>query len=308
VLVFPSLLFIPVSAAAATAAIGQRDLTSVAVNWNSRDGQATSQALAAPLAVYMDRQDTLYVSDAGNHRVLHFLRAASAKHTANPQASTLPRGGMVTLDGQRLSDGEAESGLPLASTLANREVVINDQIVAPLAAVSPAAISMQLPNAAPAGTQRFAVRLSDTNELVAGGAISIGLYSPGLFARVLNQDGSVNSASNPAAKGSVIRLTGTGQGPVTPLVPDGEAAPEERVNTVAVPTADGNTCLNSQPSVCVAVGNVFGEIQFSGLAPNAVGIWQIEVRIPPNALSGGTVPLRAVINAIPSNIINVAIR
>ena len=308
VLLFSSLLFLPLSDGAATAVLGQRDFTGAASNWNSRDGLATAEGLGAPAALYIDRKDTLYVSDAGNNRVLHFLRAARTAHSANPQASTQPRGGMISLDGQALAEYDASAVPPLASMLANRDVVINDEIRAPLAAVSSTKISLQIPQAAPLGAQRIAVRAADTAELIAGGAISIGAYSPGLFSRVLNQDGSINSASNPAAKGSMIRLTGSGQGPVTPVVGDGEAAPEGQVHTVAVPTNDGNACLNRQPSVCVAIGGVFGDIQFSGLAPNAIGIWQIDLTVPVDAPSGGAVQLRAVINAIPSNIITVAIR
>jgi uncharacterized protein (TIGR03437 family) len=77
---------------------------------------------------------------------------------------------------------------------------------------------------------------------------------------------------------------------------------------VAVPTSDGNTCLSRQPSVCVAIGNTFGEVQFSGLAPNQVGVWQLTVRLPLNAPTGNAIPLRAVINGSPSNIVMVAIR
>jgi uncharacterized protein (TIGR03437 family) len=44
------------------------------------------------------------------------------------------------------------------------------------------------------------------------------------------------------------------------------------------------------------------------LAPGFVGLWQVNVRIPNNALTGDAVPVRAVVNASPSNLISVAIR
>jgi uncharacterized protein (TIGR03437 family) len=94
---------------------------------------------------------------------------------------------------------------------------------------------------------------------------------------------------------------------VSPPVPDGEAAPSDSIFTVAIPTTDGQTCLSRQPSVCVVIGNTFGDIQFSGLAPNQIGVWQLSVRIPATAPSG-IAPLRAVINGVPTNIVNVAIR
>src|SRR5262249_33092508 len=141
---------------------------------------------------------------------------------------------------------------------------------------SPAQINLQLPASAPAGSQKIGVRVAETGELVAGGSLLVGTSSPGFFtlsrdgkgqAAALNEDGTLNSASAPAARGSVVQLFGTGQGAVIPDVPDGEAAPVGSLSkTVAVPTSDGTSCLNSQPSVCVAIGSTFGEVLYSGLA------------------------------------------
>jgi uncharacterized protein (TIGR03437 family) len=102
---------------------------------------------------------------------------------------------------------------------------------------------------------------------------------------------------------------GTGQGLVTPLFGDGQASPADPpAVTIAVPVSDGAACLSQQPSVCVAIGNVFGEIKYSGLAAGEVGVWQLDVRIPTTAPPGPAVPLRAIIGGVPSNIITVAIR
>jgi uncharacterized protein (TIGR03437 family) len=157
------------------------------------------------------------------------------------------------------------------------------------------------------GPSRVALRAAATNELIAGAAVAIAAYAPGLFTRVLNQDGTTNSDANPAVRGSVIRITGTGQGPVSPSIADGEAAPEGTIKTVAVPTSDGNACLTRQPSICVAIGSTFGEVRFSGLAAGMIGVWQLDVRIPETAASG-PMAVRAVINAVPSNIVQVHIR
>jgi uncharacterized protein (TIGR03437 family) len=201
--------------------------------------------------------------------------------------------------------------------MVSREVVVNDEIKAPLQYVSGTQINIQIPSNTPLGSQRIAVRLADTGELVAGGRLIVASASPGLFtetqdgrgqAAALNQDGRVNSASNPAAKGSVIVLYGTGQGQVSPPSQDGIAAPASPLSsTVTVPTSDGRTCVTSQPSMCVALGNVFGDVQFSGLAPGFVGLWQINVKLPPD-LPSGNIPIRVLINGIPSNTVTVAVR
>ena len=194
---------------------------------------------------------------------------------------------------------------------------MNDEIRAPLQYLSSTQVNFQIPSSAPLGQDRIAVRLSDTGELVAGGSLAVSTSSPGLFtatqdgkgqAAAVNQDGRVNTPSNPAAKGSVIVLYGTGQGQVSPAVPDAIAASASPLSsTVTVPTSDGRACVASQPAMCVAIGSTFGEIQYSGLAPGYVGLWQINVKIPTDA-PAGNVALRVLINGVPSNVVSIAIR
>ena len=178
-------------------------------------------------------------------------------------------------------------------------------------------ISLQMPWGASIGTSRFAVRTSDTGELVAGSIFNVATSSPALFTmsgdgtgqgKILNQDGTQNSASKPAARGSVIQILGTGQGPVSPPIADGTAPSDATVSTVAVPTTDGQACLTQQSSVCVAIGSGFGDIQFSGLAPGMVGTWQIKMKVPAGIQPGNAVGLRAVINGVLSNIVTVAVK
>jgi len=209
--------------------------------------------------------------------------------------------------------------------MGNRQVVVNDQLPAPLYYLGPVPnstmlyqVNFQVPSNAPLGTERVAVRLADTGELVAGGSLLVATASPGLFtltetgagqAAVVNQDNTINGASNPAPIGSTISLYGTGQGQVSPAVQDGTPAPASPLsNTVAVPTSSGQTCLTSQPSVCVAIGNAFGTIQYSGLAPGYIGLWQINVTIPAGITTGSAVGVRVVINGTPSNQVTIAVR
>src|SRR5438874_13792619 len=168
-----------------------------------------------------------------------------------------------------------------------------------------------MPSNSPVGADRIAMRTADTGELVAGGSVLVSVASPGLFTisqngtgqgAIVNQDGTVNAASNPASKGSVISLYGTGPGQVSPAVPDGTVAPGlPGALTVAVPTSDGVACVTNQPSMCVGIGgNTFGNVQFSGLAPGYIGLWQINVVVPANAATGN-LQLRVLVNGTPSN-------
>ncbi len=300
--------------------LGQPNATSSTPNWDGANGLAAPDSIASPLGIYVDRQDTLYVGDAGNNRLLHFLKAAAAVNAATFQAGApVAQGGLATITGSALAAGTAVPPSPaLPSLLANRIVQINDQLAAPLGLVSPGQVNFQVPSTAPLGTARVAVRTADTNELVAGGSILIGPVSPGLFTAassgsgqglIFNQDGTLNGASNPAPAGSTIVLYGTGQGQVSPAVSDGLPSPGPPMPaTVAVPTTDGKTCLTVQPSLCVAIGSGFGTVQASGLAPGYVGLWQINVTIPQGIATGSSVPLRVVLDGSPSNVVTVAVK
>jgi uncharacterized protein (TIGR03437 family) len=304
----------------AAAVIGQGTTSGTNPDWDAQNGLATADSLYNPVAVFLDRQDTLYVGDAGNSRVLQFLKAAAVANAATFVASVgVAPGSIATLFGAGLASGIAQApGSSWPPSLLDRQVVVNDQLVAPLYFLNSNQANFQLPSNTPLGQQRVAVRLADTEELVAGGSLLVTATSPGIFTlgeggsgqgAVLNQDNSVNGPGNPAAIGSTIQIYGTGQGQVSPTVPDGTPAPSSPLSyTVSVPTSDAQTCFAMQPSMCVAVGSGFGVIPFSGLAPGAVGLWQINVTIPSGIATGNTVGLRVVIDGTASNLVTIAVK
>lgn len=300
--------------------IGQPDAKSTATNWDGSNGLASPDSLYAPLGLYIDRQDTLYIGDSGNNRVLHFLKLAVVVNAASFQTGApVARGSLATLTGTGLAGDTASSPADAwPTTLLNHKVVVNDDLEAPVSLMSPGQVNFQVPSAAPVGTQRVAVRTADTGELIAGGTLLVSSVSPALFTAsqngvgqglIRNQDGSMNSASNPASAGTTITLFGTGQGQVSPAVADGSAASGSPVSaTIAVPTTDGKTCVTVQPSMCVAIGSAFGTVQESGLMPGYVGLWQVKVTLPTGLTSGSAVPVRVVLNGSPSNIVTLAVR
>jgi uncharacterized protein (TIGR03437 family) len=318
VLIYPSLVFLPLSGGTATGLLGQSSSTGGTPNYNSPDGLATAEGLSSPVGVYVDRQDTLYVGDTGNNRVVQFLKAGVVVNAATFQAGVpVAQGSLATLFGSGVaSDTVTVSATTWPKTAANRQLVVNDDLQAPIYYIGPTQVNFQVPSNAPLGAVRLAVRTADTGELVAGGSFLVSSVGPGIFtanaqgtgqAAVLNQDFTINSTSNPAPAGSIVSIYATGQGQVSPAVIDGTAAGSSPLsNTIAVPTTSGTTCLNSQPSMCVALGNGFGDVKYSGLAPGYIGLWQINVLIPQGAT--GAVPIRVVINGTPSNTVTIAVR
>ena len=108
------------------------------------------------------------------------------------------------------------------------------------------------------------------------GTGTAGLELPGTGqAAALNQDGSVNSASNPAAHGSIVTLFVTGVGAMQPQPADG-----------SVPRAPSAT-----PALPIRIQSVAyspaWQIQYAGDAPGLVeGAVQLNVLIP-ESLSAG---------------------
>jgi uncharacterized protein (TIGR03437 family) len=319
VLIFSSLILLPNVGAVASSVVGQPALNNVSANWDGQNGLSSADSLSAPIGIYLDRQNTLYVGDTGNHRVLQFLKVGAVVNAATFQAGLpIAPGSIATMGGSGLATSTSQAtGTTWPTTMVDRQVILNDQLASPLFFVGLNQINFQIPSSAALGSNRIAVRLADTGELVAGGTIVIAPTAPGLFtagqsgsglAAALNQDYSINSPSNPALAGSVIQLYGTGQGLVSPAVSDGTAAPSAPLSsTVAVPTTDIGTCQNTQPSICVAIGNNLGTIGYSGLAPGYIGLWQINVTIPKGTPSGNT-NLRVVINGAPSNLVTIAVK
>lgn len=315
ILEFQGGLFLPTVGASAVRVLGQPNFNGRNPNPNATDGRATAEGLSQPLNLATDRNGMLYVADAGNNRIVEFVKPAVAVSAATflPGVS-VAAGALTSVFGVDLStETAAADAIPLPTELGGSFVEVGvDEVRAPLIFVSPGQFNLQIPPATAVGIQQLRVRLAETDELIGGGFLGVAGVRPGLFtltqngvgfAVAVNQDGSFNSPENPAPRGSVITLYGTGQGPTNPVVPAGEAAPGGGLaNTIAVPKQTAAECL--QPNaMCVVMANKIAETQFSGLAPGFVGLWQLNVKVPEGEdfLGGPLVEIRAVVNQVTTN-------
>ncbi len=113
---------------------------------------------------------------------------------------------------------------------------------------------------------------------------------------ILNQDSSVNTAANPAARGSIISLFGTGEGLVSPQLLSGGLSISTPYSTTVAP-------------VTATIGGQPAEVTYAGSAPLApVGVFQINVKIPA-AVSPGAAPDIVSVGGIPTTkSVTVAVR
>lgn len=120
--------------------------------------------------------------------------------------------------------------------------------------------------------------------------------APGLFTAnssgqgqisALNQNFSVNSASNPVARGDFIFLYGTGAGRTTPATVEGVV-----VGTSALPVADAEVKVN--------IGGQNAVVQYSGETPgNLAGLLQINAIVPANISPDANVPVVVTVGGQP---------
>jgi uncharacterized protein (TIGR03437 family) len=114
---------------------------------------------------------------------------------------------------------------------------------------------------------------------------------------VLNQDNTVNFGTNPARRGSVIQIFATGAGETTPALAAGEAAP-----------ASGNPLVLTKVQPTVTIGGKNAKVQFSGMAPGFVGLWQINAEVPTDVTPGMAVPLVITAAGAQSNTVTIAVQ
>jgi len=160
--------------------------------------------------------------------------------------------------------GESAETWPLPLTLADVEVSVNG-VTAPLLFVSPLQINFQVPWNLPVGDATVDVSLDGVRALPLSAPLLHA--SPGIFAAAHAADFSLVSAAKPAIPGEMLSLFGTGLGPVSPEVRDGESASLDVLSrTLETVTAT----LSGTPV----------EVTFSGLAPGLAGVYQVNLRLP----------------------------
>lgn len=263
---------------------------------------------STPSAVTLDSYGNPVVAEAIN-RVTFYYPSVSASNAASYFTGWLapgmiaslfpPQASSVQFGTQTGSFNTLPNPLPLPTTLADLQVLVNGT-AAPLFYVSPTQVNFQVPSGTPApGTADIQVVSQSTGQIYADSTVQMNLTAPAFFTQnaqgtgqiaALNQDNTVNSVTNPAARGSVVQFFGTGQGMIAGAPADGAAA------AGALPS--------SMPIQVIINGPSFvdpSNIQYFGLAPGFVGVWQLNVVIPQNVPPSSSIPVVITVNDNNSN-------
>jgi uncharacterized protein (TIGR03437 family) len=129
--------------------------------------------------------------------------------------------------------------------------------------------------------------------------IAISAVKPGIFTygsrgygqgSILNQDYSVNSAANPAQRGTYVSIYATGEGVTTPPGMDG------RVSNVA-----GTPVPKVVASCSATIGGQTAGVNYCGEAPDlTTGVVQVNAQVPLSIAPGTAVPVTITIGGVPS--------
>ena len=262
----------------------------------------------AGLVVAGSTQSTNFPSTLGTAPALAYSQGAAigfvAKVAAGTSASTISAGGivnaatssaapvapgsLVSIYGTGLAGTTASApSTPLPTSLNGVSVTVNGAAV-PLVYVSPGQINFQLPFDAATGTASATVNSgcgpSSPVTFPVTSAAPYLLLSNG-DAIVQNQDGTFNSASNAAPKGTIVTVYVIGIGPLDKDVATGASTPAD--------------LFAARLPYKALIGGFDTSVKFLGMTPGFVGLAQANLEIP--NLSPGKYPVVITVNGIDSN-------
>lgn len=258
----------------------------------------------------------LTVSPAGQPMTLPGGIVNAATFAAEP----VSQGDIVSIFGTQFAPAgtsATNASTPLATTLGGTQVLVNG-VPAPLFYVSPGQINFQTPYSLPAG-QLATVQVVSNGTAGNTRSLNVNPVSPRLlvfysfisggYGVIVNgADGSLTLpsgtnvpgfATHPAKPGDTIVLYGVGFGQTTPSVTEGQAAPSSPAATLSNVTSTIGGGFNGRPTN--------GMIAFAGLTPTAVGLYQTNVVVPPDAPLGSYIPLTLLVNGVQTNVAYLAI-
>jgi uncharacterized protein (TIGR03437 family) len=205
-------------------------------------------------------------------------------------ARAVSPGEIISIFGENLGpdggeDPGANSLTGRPTTMASDVAVTVGGIAAPLFFISSKQINAQLPFEV-AGRPNAAVVVRHKQSASTPVSVAIADSNPGLFtyptgaAIVVNQPAqTLNSPANPAPRGTVVTLYGTGTGLVDPPLETGQLA-------------GGQGALSGTArGVNATIGGEAAAVAFSGMAPGFTGLWQLNVWIPVQTTPGPAVPI-----------------
>jgi uncharacterized protein (TIGR03437 family) len=205
----------------------------------------------------------------------------------------------ITIFGENFARGEAlADAAPLPLELQDVRVFLGGRPI-PMAYAAEGQINAQIPCDIQANSEQSiwivsgATRSLPVNIVVASAQPSIlpadrrGSGPADAFRIQTDGQHVTVDAANPAGEGDLIGIYCTGLGPVAPAVPAGARSPGEPLPTVLLP-------------VSATIGGKPAKVEWAGLMPGGIGVYQVNVRVPPGVEKDDAAPLAIVVDGYSS--------
>jgi uncharacterized protein (TIGR03437 family) len=192
--------------------------------------------------------------------------------------------------------------LPLPDTLSELSLQFNATEPAPLMFASGGQVNFQVPWEL-AGQQQATLAATLYTQTSAAQTVNLANFAPAIF--TTNAQGSGQGAildtsyrlvdsTNPVAAGSFVLIYCTGLGAVSNQPATGAPALSDTLSWSATPM--------------VTIGGLAANVQFSGLAPGYVGLYQVNAQVPTGSAAGSAVPVALSIGGVTSNTVTIAVQ
>ena len=309
------------ASASATAVAADAGLIEV-VNATSQQTTTAANALEGPLTAVTGTQRaningrtmaidpsgaTVYVLTASGLQIIPFdttgtqyIPQAPANGVVNT-ANYLPSvasGGLVSIFGLRLASAASAGSAPLPTVLGGTCVTLNNTPL-PLLASFPNQINAQLPPTLAAGRYPLVVRSIANHEASSSATVAVSKYAPAVFVdadgpAIFHQDGTRLDRYHPGQRDEPLTIYATGLGPTTGgKVTAGVPAPLSPLAvTGPVQVFFGDPTISDAQEI----------VDWSGLAPGLIGVYQINCRIPGTHLKGDALPVTLRIGGVSSSV------
>jgi len=280
-------------------------------------GLATGAQLMVAYGLGIDPSGNIYIADSGNNvvRMIAPVPGGTITNAASNLPAAVAPGEIMTIYGTGL--GTDPISYATIDTTVNPQGLIDttlnglqvnfDGFPAPVLYQSGKQVAVIAPYEIAGVGSAVAIQVINNSVTTSAFSAPLAASAPEVFsangsgvgqAAVLNQNGTLNSATNPATAGSAVVLYATGEGITTPGGVDGLIA--NAAAGLPKPVA----------AVTVTVGGVSTPVEYAGAAPGEVaGLLQVNIRLPQSGLGSGNLPVKITVgNSTSQGSVTIAVK
>lgn len=206
-------------------------------------------------------------------------------------------GSLISIFGKNLASSATATGTPLPNVLGGTCVTFNNTPL-PLMASSTGQINAQLPPTLAAGRYSLVVRSIANQAASSAASVTVSKYAPAIFvdsqgAAIFHQDGTRVDQNHPGHRDEPLTLLATGLGTtIGGKVTAGMPAPQSPLAvTSPVNLYFGNPLIKEAAII----------VDWSGLKPGYIGVYEIHARIPGDHINGSAMPVTLKIGGVSSS-------